>query len=185
MKSYLLSTLAHQYRDLPLALFEERVASAWLVWEPGAWSVPRERGQTTIIADSGEEAPRAGGEALAIELAGTSSGPLQRSFGRGDACDLVINDATLSSLHLVFMRGEGKRWTVRDAGSTNGSWLDGQALIQGRPATLASGALLKAGRVHLTFYDAEGLHGRLALEAVRKAQRGLGPKAGSVQSAGS
>jgi hypothetical protein len=183
MKSYLLSSLAHQYRDLPLALFEERVASAWLVWEPGAWSVPRERGQTTIVADSGNEAPSAGGEALAIELAGSEPGPLQRTFGRGDTCDLVINDATLSSLHLVFMRSEGRLWTVRDAGSTNGSWLDGQALIQGRPVTMAPGALLKAGRVHLSFYDAAGLHGRLALETLRKAQRGLGPKPSTVQSA--
>lgn len=183
MKSYLLSSLAHQYRELPLAQFEGRVAPAWLIWEPGAWSVPRERGQTTIIADSGDEAPNRGGEGLAIELGVPGTGALQRTFGRGESCDLFINDATLSSLHLVFMRAAGGQWTVRDAGSTNGSWLDGQALIQGRPEPLVSGALLKAGRVHLTFYDAAGLHGRLALEALRKAQQGLGPAAGSVQSA--
>src|SRR5690606_22682041 len=176
--------LVHRYRGVPLSLLAERVCPHWLVWEPGAWSVPRERGQTTVVVESREEAPSSGGEALAIELDG-EPGRQQRSFGRADTCDLVINDATLSGLHLVFMAGQDGRWTVRDAGSTNGSWLDGHPLQQGIPGRLVSGSLLKVGKVHLSYYDVEGLHGRLALEALRQEQRGLGPATPPVQSVGS
>jgi hypothetical protein len=49
---------------------------------------------------------------------------------------------------------------VKDAGSRNGSRLDGMPLAAA-PARLAPGAAIEAGAVRLTFLDAAGLYVRL------------------------
>jgi pSer/pThr/pTyr-binding forkhead associated (FHA) protein len=99
------------------------------------------------------------GESLAIELASRRGGADVR-LGRDAGCDLVIDDATLSRVHLVFARDAGGRWTVADAGSRNGTKLDGLPL-RAVPAPLAPGARLEAGAVRLTFLDGAGLWARL------------------------
>lgn len=164
MKSFLLSDLGRRYGPQPLSRLQEQHPHAWLVWEPGAWTVPRDRSKTTLARASGpEEASARGGEALALALE-LGPGRSQVSFGRAETCDLFLNDATLSNLHLVLMSdAPGSPWTVRDAGSTNGSWLNGVALTRGRPVALLPGAHLQAGQVHLSYYEASHLHARLRL----------------------
>ena len=54
------------------------------------------------------------------------------------------------------MDGGANGWTVRDAGSTNGSWLDGAPLAPGIPLDLRDGAQLQAGQVWLTFTGRRG-----------------------------
>jgi pSer/pThr/pTyr-binding forkhead associated (FHA) protein len=105
------------------------------------------------------------GEALALALEGRAESPGRVRLGRGPECEIVINDGTLSGVHLLFMRddgaGPGESWTVRDEGSRNGSWLDGVRLEAGQPHRLAPGARLQAAQVRLTFYDAAGMFSRL------------------------
>lgn len=43
--------------------------------------------------------------------------------------------------------------TVRDAGSRNGTWIDGQRLPPGEPARIADGAILRLGRTLLVYRD--------------------------------
>ncbi|MBL8956663.1 MAG: FHA domain-containing protein, partial [Myxococcaceae bacterium] len=52
-------------------------------------------------------------------------------------------------------------WTVRDAGSKNGSTLDGVKLEPGAPQTLKTGSKLSAGGVTFTFYAPAGMLARL------------------------
>ena len=71
----------------------------------------------------------------------------------------MVDDATLSRLHLLMTREPGG-WTVRDAGSTNGTTVEG-ARLGPDPVPLVTGTRLLAGSVRLTYYDSGGLWLRL------------------------
>lgn len=154
MKSYLLSVLVRMYRGLDLEAFRRAHPDDWLLWEPGTWRPPSAR--TVIIPPSAPQVQPSAGEALAFSLAAQP----QLTLGRGTTCDVVINDGTLSQMHLVLERADDG-WLVRDAGSRNGSWLDGVALGPGMERRLRAGARLKAGQVALTYYDPQHMHQRL------------------------
>ena len=70
-----------------------------------------------------------------------SRGPLV--IGRDTACDIAIIDARASRRHaeLTF---DGERWNVRDLGSRNGTFLDGER-IEGTVAAAADEAVLSVG----------------------------------------
>ena len=169
MKSFLVSQLA---RTFPGAAGPETFVRAhphaWVLWEPGAWRPPG-KSTTTVVALPQVVADARAGEALALALEGRTDSPGRVRLGRAPECELVINDGTLSSVHLLFLRetgpggaqAAGAGWTVRDGGSRNGSWLDGVRLAPGQPQALASGARLQAAQVSLTFYTPEGLFERL------------------------
>ncbi len=50
------------------------------------------------------------------------------TIGRSDASDLLINDKSVSRVHLKVSLEEGRIW-IEDQASGNGSWLDGQQLV--------------------------------------------------------
>jgi len=131
------------------------------VWEPGEWHPPERAGHTLVAA---AEAPRPAGkgaaEALAIALTRNPRRPYV-TVGRGPENDVVIDDATLSRIHLVLMRSDDGTWTIRDAGSSNGSRLADRRLEPGKPEGLRCGARLEAGSVRLTFHDPADLLMRL------------------------
>lgn len=169
MKSYLISALAHRFSSAELDAFIKVHAHDWLLWEPGAWKPP---GPTTLVANdkpptsnpanpaSGTPAPNRAGEALALALELKKDGG-QLTLGRGNECDAVINDGTLSQLHLVFMKTPHGAWTVRDANSRNGSSVDGAKLIAGKPVELKNGARVFAAQVAFTFYTPQGMLQRI------------------------
>ncbi len=158
MKSYLLSSLAFRFGSSEGDVFARAFPHEWIVWEPGAWKAPG--GTTHLLAPSQTPAPSKAGEALALALEARADGaPLK--LGRGAECEAIINDGTLSQVHLVFMRGADGAWTVRDANSRNGSKLDGVKLQPGKPATLTNGARLVAAQVAFTYYNSVGMLGRL------------------------
>ena len=68
-------------------------------------------------------------------------------LGRGAVADLRLDDKGLSRRHLAV--SGGNPCSVEDLGSTNGTWLDGEALEAGVPAPLTSESLLVAGRSRL------------------------------------
>jgi FHA domain len=159
LKSFLLSALRQRYGDAPPEAFFAEYPHDWLLWEPGAWRAPRPQ-TPTLSVEAFPRAPDGDGEALALVLR-TTRGPGQVTLGRGDGCDMVLNDATLSQLHLVFMPTPQGGWTVRDAGSTNGSWLGERRLAPGQPAHLHPGSHIQAADVHLTFHTGASLLARL------------------------
>ena len=64
-------------------------------------------------------------------------------FGRDVGCDVVVNDASVSRRHAVVER-RGERWLILDQQSANGTFVDGQRVIQ---AYLGSGQELRIGSV--------------------------------------
>src|SRR5262249_16819860 len=72
------------------------------------------------------------GSALAIALEPVVRDAQEITLGRSPSCDLQIEEGTISQVHLIFRR-EGEEWTVRDVGSTNGTWLEGTRRAQEAP----------------------------------------------------
>ncbi len=162
MFSALLSVLAMKFSSSDLAVFRAAHSSSWLVWEPGSWKPPQ-RSATVQIQTGGLLAatpvPDKGAEALAFSM--TPKHPqAEIALGRSESNDIVINDATLSSRHLVFSQ-DSLGWKVRDAGSTNGSSVDGSQLLAGTTLRLRANSVLRAGQVKLTFLDSAGMLARL------------------------
>lgn len=157
MKAYLLSWLRKAHASATIAEFEQQRPGTWLVWEAGPWRPPTARQET--LAAGPRTRLLAAGESLAILLEPRGTGPEVR-IGRGADCDVVIDDATLSRVHLVLASVAGARWTVRDAASRNGTKLDGTP-VGATAVPLQVGAVIEAGAVRLTFLDAGGLFLRL------------------------
>src|SRR6188474_663463 len=70
----------------------------------------------------------------------------QATVGRHPTNDLVLVDPRVSAVHLELTRRPGGHVLVRDAGSTNGSWLGDHRLVE---AELAPGAMLRVGETLL------------------------------------
>ena len=78
------------------------------------------------------------------------------TIGRTPNNDVVLRDVTVSRFHAYF-RQRGERWIVADAGSRNGSALDGSTLEARRERELATGAAVRIGDFELTFFTATSL----------------------------
>lgn len=156
MKTYLLSWLKKNHAGQRLPDFERARGGPWLVWEAGPWRPPSARRDTLVAGP--QTRLLASGESLAIQLAAKNGGPEVR-LGRDADNDLVIDDATLSRLHLYLRRDAKGEWSAQDAGSRNGTKVDGAPALGALP--LRQGSVLEAGAVRLTFYDAAGLYARL------------------------
>lgn len=65
--------------------------------------------------------------------------------GRSRALHLVIRHPDVSAEHAVIAWG-GATWTLRDLGSRNGTWLNGERLAPGQAAPLAVGDRIDVGR---------------------------------------
>lgn len=158
VRGYLISWLAKHTAGQKLDDFVRERPEAWIVWEAGPWRPTYQNKETIEQGSERGRAPHGSDESLAIALEATEKKPYL-SLGRGPDNDIVIDDATLSRLHLLFTR-EPLGWTVRDAGSTNGTTIEGGRLGPD-PVPLQPGIRLLAGSVRLTYYDSGGLFLRL------------------------
>jgi hypothetical protein len=76
------------------------------------------------------------------------------TIGRAANNDVVLPYEAISKFHASLVTGPNG-WSLTDARSSNGSWLEGQALIPLRPYTLRSGITLDlAHAVLLMFVEA-------------------------------
>jgi hypothetical protein len=164
MKSYVLSTLLPELDLRDEAAFVRAHPHPWLLREPTAWHPTHPVGRTLLVPPT--EAALSEGMALAIALEPTVRDAPEITLGRSPSCDLEIDEGTISQQHLAFVR-DGEAWTVRDVGSTNGSWLEGVPLEPGAPVVLKEGARLQAAQVLFTFASSSGLWRRLEAEALR------------------
>lgn len=67
--------------------------------------------------------------------------------GRSPGCQFVLTDLSVSSSHAEIV-WDGAQYLVRDLGSTNGTWLNGQRVTN---APLSPGAQVSFGKVGFTF----------------------------------
>lgn len=89
------------------------------------------------------------------------------TLGRDAACDVVVDDPTVSLLHARFTvecvtpdpdeDDDGRRFHVIDAGSSNGTFVDGEAAPAGTPVRLEDQCSVRFGpQVKLQFFTAAG-----------------------------
>ena len=72
------------------------------------------------------------------------------NIGRADYNDVVIPDPSVSTSHAKLQRREGV-WVVVDLESTNGTFVDGEAVRKGGEAPLVPGAMVRFGDVQVVF----------------------------------
>ena len=78
------------------------------------------------------------------------------TLGRTANNDIVLADASVSRFHIYFQQVD-REWKVADAGSRNGSKLDGEALASKTLTPISSGSVLKLGELKGTFLNAPDL----------------------------
>lgn len=160
MKSFALSRLAQQRLVLGQK-FIRQFAHDWLVWEPGAWVVPRGTvsGAETMPPKAGMlAAPRAGDPlcfVLEARLDGSSC-----SIGRAEGNDLVLSDETVSRNHCFFAH-TGKTWVVSCTAEAKELTIDGVAVKSNGSAPMKPGQKLMLGHIALTLHDPASMVARL------------------------
>ncbi len=91
-------------------------------------------------------------------------------IGRGEECDLVLNERQISRQHVRIWRGE-QGYFVEDLGSKNGTWVNQEPLKHNHPRLLADGDRIQlAMTVRLAFTESDATV-ELSLEAGRLQSR--------------
>jgi pSer/pThr/pTyr-binding forkhead associated (FHA) protein len=99
-----------------------------------------ETGQALLLVKRG---PNAGSTFLLDQDATT--------VGRSTDGDVFLDDVTVSRKHAIFERRSGGAWFVRDVGSLNGTYVNGEQVDETK---LASSDEVQVGRFKLTFFAA-------------------------------
>jgi FHA domain len=102
------------------------------------------------------------GEALVYQVekntAVVNPFPMGVTLGRVDSNDLVLDDASVSRFHAYLQLDErSQRWSLTDAESRNGTWVDGQRSEAGKRVAVRDGSELRLGEARLRFFLPEGL----------------------------
>lgn len=79
-------------------------------------------------------------------------------IGRGLDCRIVLNDPLCSRVHAVVVRREGS-WFIRDAGSRNGTFVNGQKADE---AQLIDGCHVRTGTTEFSFSQSEARPAQIA-----------------------
>jgi pSer/pThr/pTyr-binding forkhead associated (FHA) protein len=77
-------------------------------------------------------------------------------IGREPVCDVWLPVQGISKLHAQFTRPNESSCQLIDAGSKNGTFVNGKRLERNVPAALANLDLLQFGPLEVTFYTPEG-----------------------------
>ncbi len=99
-----------------------------------------EPGQALLLVKRG---PNAGSTFLLTDVV--------TSVGRNTDSGVFLDDITVSRSHAVFERRDGQEWFVRDVGSLNGTYVNGEQVDETK---LASGDEVQVGRFKLVFFSA-------------------------------
>jgi pSer/pThr/pTyr-binding forkhead associated (FHA) protein len=97
------------------------------------------------------------GQALLLVKRGPNAGSTflvhaeSTTVGRSPDSGVFLDDVTVSRAHAVLERRENDAWFVRDVGSLNGTYVNGEQVDE---TTLATGDEVQIGRFKLTFFAA-------------------------------
>ncbi|HKA16001.1 MAG TPA: FHA domain-containing protein [Myxococcota bacterium] len=156
--------LRRDARALARSEFEERYGRAFLLLSAAEVSAaPPAITEVRLEGDSlRARAESTAGLSLvvyAVRRNGRSASHLI-TVGRAPDNDVVVPDVSISRFHAFVKEGNGGRWLMQDAGSTNGTTVNGNSVPRqghGPPSELASGDDVRLGQVELTFLDSEAL----------------------------
>ncbi len=94
----------------------------------------------------------------------------RNTVGRVEENDLAIPESSISSRHCeIYVKGDEVR--VKDLGSTNGTFIDGNPVTEGSEGTLKGGQVLRLGQVELKLEGVEGA----AAQKQTPASKGIKP----------
>ena len=100
--------------------------------------------------------PRAGEPLIFLVEKGTSANnpfAMGVTVGRVESNDIVVDDGSVSRFHAWLQRDERtKDWSLTDAESKNGTWVDNVQLTVKQRVVLRDGAKLKFGDVVMEFF---------------------------------
>lgn len=114
-------------------------------------------------------------EDLAVATLPPVGDRVELSVGRQPDCDLLVNDSSVSKRHAVLEWHEDtQHCTVRDTGSTNGTFLNLSTLVK-QETQLRDGDILTFGEVPFWYLLTETLFEKLRTESQTK---GLGSHTG-------
>jgi len=97
-----------------------------------------ESGQSLLLVKRGPNA----GSTFLLEAGSTT-------VGRSTDSAVFLDDITVSRAHAVFERRDDGSWFVRDVGSLNGTYVNGEQVDETK---LASGDEVQIGKFKLTFF---------------------------------
>ena len=126
------------------------------------------RGMAQFAADASEENLRKLGDlskTIVLELSPKESQERtdRVTLGRAHENDVVLPQQTISKVHAIFTRLADGRWSITDAGSRNGTCLNGHHLhADWSGATLEDGDRLTFGTVAGVYYSAAAFRSVLA-----------------------
>jgi hypothetical protein len=83
----------------------------------------------------------------------TAAFPSMITIGRTSNHDVVLSDIKVSKFH-AFIRANGRRFELVDAGSSNGTWVGERRLQKREPHLLQVGDEVRFGQLRLQFVDA-------------------------------
>ena len=145
--------------------FEARHGSAFLLLTAADLATPSGPATTEVrLLMDGEEVPADSTASLSlvafpVKRTGRSVGHLV-TVGRASNNDVAIPDLSISRFHAFLKSRADGGWQLQDAGSTNGTTVNGRAVPQqghGAPVELSAGDDVRLGQVGLTFLPAEQL----------------------------
>lgn len=152
-------------RALPRGEFEERHGRAFLLLSAADLAAARPAITEVRLEENDSRCARAEATAglslvvFAVRRNGRSASHLI-TLGRGDDNDVVVPDVSISRFHAFVKEGADGRWLMQDAGSTNGTTVNGHSVPRqghGPPAELSPGDDVRLGQVELTFLDSAAL----------------------------
>jgi hypothetical protein len=140
--------------------FESRHGSGFLLLTATEVSAPRDSYSTDVqlLSDLDDGSARTG--SLSTLVFPLRSAVHIVTVGRASSNDVVIPDPSVSRRHALMKRDESGAFQMLDAGSSNGSTVNGTSVLargHGPPSELKPGDDVHLGRVACTFVDSEAL----------------------------
>jgi hypothetical protein len=140
--------------------FESRHGSGFLLLTATRISNPKDSYSTDVQLLTDEEDGSARTGNLSTLVFALRSDVHIVTLGRASSNDVVIPDPSVSRKHALAKRGEDGVFLMRDAGSSNGTTVNGRSALargHGPPSELKNGDNVQLGRVACTFVDAAAL----------------------------
>lgn len=151
-------------RSLACDAFEGRHGGAFMLLTATGFKLDGSNASTEmILLDAPEDAGErtAGVSVLVFPIQPTEASHTHLiTVGRTSKNDVTIPDISISRFHAYFKRGSDGRYQVLDAGSTNGTTVNGFSVPTqgaGAPVDLKSGDSVRLGQTDFTFLEAEAL----------------------------
>lgn len=81
--------------------------------------------------------------------------------GRESRCDVALPFNSVSKLQAQFVKRPNGDYELMDAGSTNGTYVDGTKLVKNKPVALRDSMQLRFGKLDTRFRTAQGFYEEL------------------------